>query len=684
LPALLILAPVALAIDPPPPTERKPVSDTLFGATLTDPYRWLETQDAPETRAWIAAQNAYTDRYLATLAGRDVLRARLTPFFRIDSVGSPVERNGRYYFTRRLAGENRSSICVRQGLAGKDEVLIAPDSISQDSSVSISMGPVSRNGSLMLFHIRKGGEDETEIRFLDLNSRKEIADRMPRSRWFGTAFTRDAKGLYYSRPTRDGTRVFFHVFGTPVESDKIIFGLGKGMVPFDSVSISEDGRWLILVLAFGSTTKNEVRLMDLEKGGPPVTVVEGIDAQFNARVFDNRLYIVTNWKAPNRRVLATDAANPSLEKAREIIAERPSVLNNVSLVGGRIYAAYLEDVKTKVRVFDRDGKPLGDFPTPGPGPMFGPSGRWDSEEAFFTYSSFEEPATVYRVDLKTGRQDVWWRAKLPVQPGEIETEQVWYTSKDGTKVPMWLVHRKGLSLDGNRPVYLTGYGGFNISELPSFSSTAILWAQLGGVYALPNLRGGGEFGEKWHEAGMLDRKQNVFDDFIAAAEWLIAHKYTRPARLAIAGGSNGGLLVGAALTQRPDLFGAVHCSVPLLDMVRYHNLLLGRFWVPEYGSSENEAQFRTLLAYSPYQKVEKGKKYPPVLFSSGDSDTRVDPMHARKMTALLQAESGSGKPVVLKYDTKAGHSGGKPVDKEIEDAADVQLFLLNQLGVDIK
>jgi prolyl oligopeptidase len=460
--------------------------------------------------------------------------------------------------------------------------------------------------------------------------------------------------------------------------------MGKGRVPFDSISVSDNGKWLLHSLGTGSSSRNELRIFDLEKGTGPAVVAAGVDAQFSGQVVGDKLYVATNWKAPNRRLLMVDVRNPAIENAKEVIAEREWVMSGARVVGGRLFASYLENVQTKLRAYSLDGKPEGEVAAPGVGVMSLPAGRLDNSEAFLTYTSFDEPGSIWRYDVKTGARELWWRSSVAVKPGEIEVKQVWYTSKDGTKVPMWLVHRKGLVPDGNRPVFLTGYGGFNLSRLPSFTPAAVVWSQLDGVYALPNLRGGGEFGEKWHKAGMLENKQNVFDDFIGAAEWLIANKYTKPSRLAIAGGSNGGLLVGAAVTQRPELFGAVVCSVPLLDMVRYHDLLLGRFWVTEYGSSEKPEQFKYLVKYSPYHRVEKGTKYPSVLFVTGDLDTRVDPMHARKMTALMQSATGSDKPVMLKYDTKSGHSGGKPVAQQIEEMADEHLFALRALGVEVK
>ncbi len=669
----------AFALDPPPPTEKRPVTDTIHGVAITDNYRWLEDQNSPDTRAWIDAQNRHTESYYASIRGRETVRARLAPFFRQDSVTAPTVRDGRYYFMRRLESETRSSICARTGFSGPVEVLIAPSTISQDESVSIGLMSVSRDGKLLAYFVRKGGEDETEIRFFDIRAKQDLPDRLPRARRFGVDLHPNNKTVFYSILTPEGSRVMRHEMGTAVSADKFIFSKGKGLVPTDGVSLSDDGRFLLLTLNYGTSSRSEVRFMDLSRGFDVVTVAEGIDARFFPTFVDGRLYIRTNWKAPNWRVLRVDPQNPSIEKAQEIIPERQVALGGLTYSGRRLFAGYLENALPRVLQFDAEGKALGELKAPGAGVMSTPAGDWDSSEVFFSFSSFSEPGTTYRLNVANGERDIWHRSKAqPRVP--IEVKQVWYTSKDGTKVPMWLAHRQGLKIDGNRPVFLTGYGGFNLPQLPSFNATAELWAEMDGVYALPNLRGGNEFGEKWHEAGMFGKKQNVFDDFIAAAEWLIANRYTKPARITVSGGSNGGLLVGAMFTQRPDLFGAVLCGVPLLDMIRYQRTLLGRFWVSEYGSAEDAQQFPFLLKYSPYHNVRPGVKYPAVLLHTGDSDTRVDPMHARKMTALLQATVKEGGPILLKYDTKAGHSGGLPVDRQIEETADRLLFALNETG----
>ena len=687
--ALLVAASAlaATATAPPattkyPPTRVDVVKDDYNGTVVEDPYRWLEQKDAPETRTWIDAQNAYTDALLGPIPGRDRVHARLEQLMKVDAQGIPFEKNGRYFFTRRSASQAINVLYMRQGLDGKDVVLIDPHPLSADKTTTVAFTDVSDDGKLMAYATRLGGEDEVSIAFRDVDTGQELADKLPRARYFGASMTADKKGVYYSRHTTEGSRIYYHAMGSDPATDKLLFGTGYGPEKIVACGLSEDRRWLEITVYYGSATdRSEVYVMDVANGGPVVPIVNDIPAYFRGDIAGDTMYLQTNWQSSNNRIFAVDLKHPARDQWKEIIPSSDAVIDGFSLVGGRIYVNYLKNVVSSVRVFDTAGKPLGsiDFPTMGSvGEM---SGRWDKNEAFFTFTSFNIPTTIYRYDTATGKQTAWWRSSAPIKSDQFEVKQVWYASKDGTKVPMFLVHKKGLKLDGARPTLLTGYGGFSVAETPSFSGRAALWIESGGVFALPNLRGGNEFGEEWHHAGMLEKKQNVFDDFIAAGEWLVANKYTNPSKLCISGGSNGGLLVGAALTQRPDLFAAVVCSVPLLDMLRYQNFLVARFWVPEYGSSENPDQFKFIRAYSPYQNVKKGTKYPAVLFISGDSDTRVDPLHARKMCALMQASTGSDKPILLHYDTKAGHSGGKPIGKQIDDLTQEMMFLSSQLGV---
>ena len=670
----------------PPETRVEDAVETRGGVEVHDPYRWLEDQNAPETRAWIDAQNRYSEAFFQSLPGREAIAARLSELLKVDTVIVPTERAGRYFYSRRKADQDLPILYVRRAAAGKEEVLVDPHSLSPDHSTSVSLLDVTRDGTLIAYGIRQGGEDEVTVHFLDVDSRKELPDTLPRGRYSGISVAMDRKGLYFARHEKEGPRVYYHAMGSDPSKDEKLFGDGYGPEKGIGVFLTDEERYLGIIVSHGSAaTKTEIYVRDLAKGGPIATIVNDVEARFSPDFAGDRLYLETNWKAPKGRVLAVDLAHPEKENWKEVIAERDVPIAGVSAVGGKLFVRYLENVLAKVRIFDASGKPAGEIAFPGIGTLSGVRGRWREKEAFFTFASFVTPTTIYRYDVAKKTRSVWARESVPVDSDRFEVAQVSYASKDGTKIPMFLVHRKGIPLDGSHPTLLTGYGGFTLSQTPGFSARAALWVEAGGVFALPNLRGGGEFGEEWHKSGMLEKKQNVFDDFIAAAEWLIARGYTRPQRLAISGGSNGGLLVGAALTQRPDLFAAVVCSYPLLDMVRYHKFLVAGFWVPEYGSAEKPDQFSFIYAYSPYHRVRKGTSYPAVLFITGDADTRVAPLHARKMTALLQSSTGADtrkRPVLLHYDTKAGHSRGfnTPVSKRIEDLTDELSFLFAETG----
>ena len=683
-PLIVLLAPWCAAQSTPPPAKVDPVTETLHGVTITDPYRWLEDQNSPATREWLAAQDKYARAYLDSIPGRDQLRKKLEALLKIDTMSVPIVRNNRYFFSRRLASEDRASLCIRQGLGGKDEVLVDPKTATDDSSTSVQYFGVSEDGSLIAFGSRRGGEDESSIRLLDVATRQFLPDTLPRARYFGFSFKKDNSGFYYSRfVVGQGSRVYYHAMGSNA-GDKEIFGQGYGPNQTISAGLTDNGRWLFILVSEGVPAKRtEFYYQDVAAQGPIRTLLKE-DAEFDPNEAGDLLFLNTNWKAERRRIIRVDLNHPAPESWKEVVPESSLAIESARAVGGRLFVTYLDNVSSHVKQFDADGKPLGDLKLPGIGSAGGPIGRWIDNEAFLTFTSFVDPNTSYRYEVSTGKQDVWFRPKVPVRSEDFETRQVWYTSKDGTKVPMFIVARKGLPLDGNRPVLLTGYGGFNVSETPAFSAPAALWTELGGVYALANLRGGGEFGESWHRAGMFEKKQNVFDDFIGAAEWLVQNHYTKPARLAIQGGSNGGLLMGAMMTQRPDLFGAIVCGAPLLDMVRYHKMLVGGWWAAEYGSADDPKQFEYLYKYSPYHNVKKGTKYPAILFVTGDSDTRVDPSHARKMTALMQASNASANPILLRYDIKGGHSGFGSVNQTIDQQADQISFIAARLGVKLE
>ena len=679
LPGLGILG--ADSTSSPPGTRRDDVSDDYHGVRVADPYRWLEDQDAPETRAWIKAQEDYTRPLLDHLPDRDSIRERLSALMNVDVIGLPREEGGRYFFARRKAGEDLFVLYMRQGLQGTDRVLIDPHSLSPDHTTSVDLLDVSKDGKLMAYALRLGGKDEVSVHLMDVNSGRDLADVMPEARYDGFAFKPDKTGFYYGRRTNEKPRIYYHALGADPSRDPQLFGDGLESGDWALPMVSDSGRYLVIESGHGSAAeKTELYLQDLATGAPLHPIIDDIRARFDAQLAGDRLYIHSDWNAPNGRVFLADLAAPAREHWREVVPESDAVIENISPVAGNLFVNYGRNAHSEIRVFTAGGGNGREIPLPALGSTSGVSGRWDGHDAFFEFRSFAEPGIIYRYDQEQAKPAIWARIETSLRSGDFEVKQVWFQSNDRTRVPMFVVHGKGMKLDGSNPTLMTGYGGFDISLTPWFSPEAAAWVENGGVFAVPNLRGGSEFGEKWHKAGMLQNKQNVFDDFLAAARWLIDNRYTVPARLATSGQSNGGLLVGAALTQRPDLFGAVVCRYPLLDMLRYQDFLVARYWVPEYGEASDPAQFKYLYSYSPYQNVKRGEKYPAVLLVTGDGDTRVAPLHARKMAAMLQWATGSGRPVLLSYDTKSGHSGGRPLSKEIDELTDEISFLRWQLG----
>jgi prolyl oligopeptidase len=689
---LLMLAVMAISAAPatarendvkcPPATRLEDAKETLHGVVVSDPYRWLEDQNSPETRAWIDAQNACTQAALKGLPGSQAISKRLGELIKVDTLHLPTARGGRYFYSKRTAGQDLFALYMRRGASGAEEVLVDPASLSSDHTTSVNFQGFSEDGKLVAYGVRKGGEDEVSIHLIDTDTRKELPDSLPRDRFLsGPSFNADKSGFYYSKLTDAGPRAFYHAIGTSADKDTKIFGDGYGPDKILSADVSENGRYLLLIVFYGSACeKSEVYFQDLAHGGPITPIVKTIDSCFQGEIAGDTLYLETNWKAPNWRVISIALNNPAQENWKEVILESASRLEDFRLAGGKIIAQYSHNAASELSVFEADGKASGEIALP-LGNVSGITGRSRDSQAFLSFQSFATPATIYSYDIPKHALAVWSKPNVPIDSDKFEVKQVWYESKDKTRVPMFLFYKKGLKLDGSNPALMTAYGGFDSSETPAFRDDAVVWAEHGGVFAMPNLRGGGEFGEAWHHAGMLEKKQNVFDDFFAAAEWLIANHYTRSGRLAITGRSNGGLLMGAAMTQRPDLFGAIVCGYPLLDMVRYQKFLVARFWVPEYGSSDDPEQFPFLYAYSPYHHVIKGTKYPSILFITGDSDTRVAPLHARKMTAEMQAAQGGDKPILLMYDTKLGHSEGRPVGKIIEEDTAVLQFMFAQVGI---
>jgi prolyl oligopeptidase len=676
----------------PPAARTEELVEQVHGVAIADPYRWLEDSGRDDVRRWVDAQNDYTHALLAARPAVGALRSRLASLLSIGTLDAPEVRGRRYFYTRREGTQNQPILYVREGRTGKDRVLVDTNRLSQDGTAALDWWFPSEDGALLAYGVSTSGDEKSTLRVIEVGSGRELPDVITRTRYCALAWRPDDSGFFYTRYPAPGKgpegaenynrHLFFHRLGDDPEKDAKVFGEGRRPEEMLDVSLSPDGRYLTVVAAEG-WSRTDLYLKDLKtEGSSFVPVAEGLDAIFQGEVVGDTLYMLSNWEAPRYRLFAVDLKRPQREHWKVLIPESNAVLSQVKVVGGRIAAVYLKDASSRLAMHGADGTRLRDIPLPALGTIQGLTGRHDGQEVFFGFSSFTVPPTVYRHDLKGATTDVWDRVKTDVDLSGFEVKQVFYPSKDGTRIPMFLVHRRGLRLDGTHPTLLHGYGGFNISETPEFSRGIVVWLERGGVFAEANLRGGGEYGEAWHRAGMLDKKQNVFDDFVAAAEWLIASKYTSKERLAIRGGSNGGLLVGAALTQRPDLFRAVVCEVPLLDMVRYHNFQIARLWVPEYGSAESPEQFRWLYAYSPYHHVTPGTAYPAVLLATADSDSRVDPMHARKMAARLQVATSSDRPILLRTESKAGHGIGKPVSKQIEDATDIWSFLFWQLGLE--
>ena len=666
---------------PPPPTAVQDIVDTLHGVTVPDPYRWLEDQEAPATRTWIDAQNAYTDTLLEALPGRERLRDVAGGVLKRDVVGLPSERGGRYFFSRRRADQQLAVVYVRDGLHGDDRVLIDPHPLSPDHTTSVALRDISHDGRLVAYAVREGGVDEVSIRLRNVDTGADLPDVLPPARYGEVALAPDGRGFYYERYGDVTPRVMYHALGADSATDRQLFGAGYALHHIPVTLLSDDGRWLVVHVIEGSSGPTEIHVKDLASDAPFRTAIADGVSESWAEFAGDRLVITTNLDAPNKRVVLADPADPSVDRWQEVVPERNDVVvQSARGLGGRLVVSYLQDVQPRVAIHEPGGAHLRDIAFDTIGSVGGGSGRWASSEAFFTFETFHVPSTIYRYDLETGEQTVWAAGEAPVAADAYVVTQEWFRSKDGTRVPMFIVHRPGVARDGTNPTYLTGYGGFNLNLTPAFSALATTWLEAGGVFVLANMRGGGEFGEAWHQDGMLGNKQNVFDDFIAAAEHLIAAGYTSSPHLAIGGGSNGGLLVGAVSNQRPELFGAVVCTYPLLDMVRYHEFLVASFWVPEYGSSDDPEQFGWLRAYSPYHNVIDGGDYPATLYISGDGDTRVAPLHARKMAALMQAKNGSDNPILLRYHTQAGHSGGQPVSQQIDQMVDTVSFLLWQVG----
>jgi len=675
-----------ITLPSPPPVEVDPVTDNYFGTKITDSYRWLEDAKSTQTRAFIDAENTYTSRYLKQAKIRNQILDDLDPLENVSQTTTPIERAGNYFFERRVAGEQQFSIYVRRGFAAKDERLIDPAAMSRDPNTSVSIQNVSRDGGLIAYGMKEGGADEDTIHVFEVKTKKTLEDELPAARYTGIEFAPDGKSFYYGRNNKDGTLLFQHVMGTRPSKDALVFGRefrGEPLGPSDLFGprISDDGRYMVISIHRGvPASRVDIVFRDLTKPGSPFEVlVWTLDSRFDAIWTHNKWFVKTDYGAPNGRILVGDPGVMP-EAWKTIVPEGPEVINDWNIVGSKLYVNRLKDVKTETTAYTLEGKPAGTIDYNEIGSASRLAGKTTDRYGFFTFQSFIRPPTIYRVDTTTGKRDVFFQPKVPFETSEYELKQVFYNSKDGTRIPMFIAGKKGLKKDGTERLLMTGYGGFQLAMTPGWNPAYAWWMQEGGWFAMPNLRGGDEYGEHWHEQAMFEKKQNVFDDWFAAAEYLIENKYTSPEHFAIRGRSNGGLLMGASMTQRPELFGAIWCGYPLLDMLRYQKFKVGRYWTTEYGSADKEKDFPYLLKYSPYQNVKAGTAYPAIMFFTGDSDTRVDPLHARKMTPLMQAASSSGRPILLHYSVSGGHSAGVSVDQHIQDDADELAFLWTETG----
>jgi prolyl oligopeptidase len=677
-----------------PRTRRADLTETLFGIAVADPYRWLENdvRNDNEVKAWVDAQNAVTNQFLATLPGRDALEKRITELYDYERFAPPEKKGGRYFYTHNSGLQNQSVLFVRDSVDGEGRVLIDPNPWSADGATALAEWQPNEQGTKLLYAIQDGGTDWRTLKVRDVAIGQDTADEVKWVKFSGLSWAKDGSGFYYSRfpePKAEGTyqslnenhEIYFHKLGTPQSADRLVFATPNAPELNNTGQVSDDGRWLIVNSSSGTDDRYQVSLVDLTRpGSKPRVLLPGFDNNWG--YVGNRgptFYFVTDKDAPRQKIVALDVGKAK-PQPRTIIAEDGATLQGADLVGGKLIASYLADAKTEIRVHGLDGSLTRKVELPGIGTAGGFSGEFDDPETFFYFTSYNRPTSIYRYDVKSGAATSWAAPKLLFNPDDYSVEQRFFASNDGTRVPMFIVRRKDVT--GPAPTLLYGYGGFDVSLTPSFSATKLAWLEKGGVYVVANLRGGGEYGKDWHDAGRLAKKQNVFDDFIAAGEYLKAQGITSPKGLAIEGGSNGGLLVGAVVNQRPDLIDAAHPAVGVMDMLRFDRFTAGRYWVDDYGYPNKEADFRTLRAYSPYHNIKSAVRYPPVLVTTADTDDRVVPGHSFKYVSALQAAEPDGAPHLIRIETRAGHGSGKPTAKIIEEAADVLAFLGRFTGLE--
>jgi prolyl oligopeptidase len=702
-----------------PQTKKVDVVEEQFGVKVADPYRWLEddVRVNPAVADWVKAQNAVSDKYLDTLPGKDVLAARMKKLYDYERFGLPEKAGGTYFFTKNDGLQNQSVLYARAGLTGKDRMLIDPNTWAKDGATALDSWVPSKNGKLLAYSIQDGGTDWRIIRVLDVATGKPLNDEIKWAKftnisWVGnegflySRFAEPQAGAAFQQLNYNQT-VYYHRIGTPQSQDQVVYATPDRKELGHSAEVTHDGKWVLITSSAGTDEKYELHVMPLGKrrDWKAQTLVAGLEHEWNlVEGLGNKLWFVTNKGAPKLKVVSVDLSKPAqqrvpcageLEQAAachmtahnftDVVPERAETLSRAQIVGDRLVLSYLKDAASMAVMTDLAGKPVQQIKLNAIGTASGFTGNPGDSETFFSFSSFNQPGAVYRFDSKTGKSTPFAQPKLSYNPADFVVSQVFYPSKDGTQIPMFIVHKKGLDLSkGGAPTLLYGYGGFNISSTPSYSPTRMAWLQSGGVFALANLRGGGEYGKPWHDAGRLQNKQNVFDDFIAAGEWLIANGYSARSKLAVEGRSNGGLLVGAVVNQRPDLFAAGHAAVGVMDMLRFDRFTAGRYWVDDYGYPSKEADFKTQLSYSPYHNIKSGTSYPAVIVSTADTDDRVVPGHSFKYTAALQAADTGEKPKIIRIETRAGHGSGKPTDKVIDEYSDIYAFLAKWTGLELK
>ncbi len=663
--------------------------DMYHGVEVADPYRWLENPDSNQSRAWIEAQNQLTESVLNQVEARSKLVDRLTQLWDYEKYGIPFREGDQYFYFKNDGLQNQSVLYTLSSLDAEPRVLLDPNKLSEDGTVALSGLSISEDGQFMAYGLSTSGSDWQEWFVRNVETGEDTPDHLRWIKFSGASWTHDNQGFFYSRydEPNEATKLedanyfqklYYHRLGTDQAEDLLIYERSDHKEWGFNGGVTEDGRFLIVSVWLGTDSRNLLFYKDLTAPEAPVReLISEFEAEFS--FVDNNgetFWLQTDLGAPRGRVIAIDTQNPERSTWKEIIPEAPETLSGISVLNHQFVVSYLKDARSQIRVFDFNGEFQSEIELPGIGSAGGFGGRREDTETFYSFTSFTTPPTIYRYDFSTRQSTVFRQPNVDFNPADYETRQVFYSSKDGTQVPMFITHKKGLKLDGNNPTYLYGYGGFGISLTPSFSISLLVWLEMGGVYAVPNLRGGGEYGEEWHQAGTKLKKQNVFDDFIAAAEWLIQHQYTSPQKLAIGGGSNGGLLVGACMTQRPELFGAALPAVGVMDMLRFPKFTIGWAWMPEYGDPDNAEEFKALYAYSPLHNLKPGTSYPATMITTADHDDRVVPAHSFKFAAALQAAHTGSNPVLIRIETKAGHGAGKPTAKIIEEAADKWAFLL--------